>query len=239
MLNVPTPHNAARPGDIAKTVLMPGDPLRAKRIADTFLQDPVCFNTVRGALGYTGLWQGVPVSVMASGMGCPSIGIYSYELYHGYGVERILRIGSAGALQEDLTLGSLVLALGACTDSNYAAQFRLPGAFAPTASYPLLSAAAQAAAQRGIPVQVGNVVTSDAFYHADPTASQRWKDMGVLCVEMETAALYLNAAHAGKQALALLTISDHLFRPEALSALERQNNLTEMIQVALDTAVSP
>lgn len=239
MLNVPTPHNAAQRGDIAKTVLMPGDPLRAKMIAETFLETPVCFNTVRGALGYTGTWKGVPVSVMASGMGCPSIGIYSYELYHGYGVERILRIGSAGALQDDLTLGSLVLALGACTDSNYAAQFHLPGTFAPTASYPLLSAAVQAAAQRGIPVQVGNVVTSDAFYNADPTASDRWKGMGVLCVEMETAALYLNAAEAGKQALALLTISDHIYRPEALSALERQNNLTEMIQVALDTAVTP
>lgn len=238
MISVPTPHNAAQKGEIAPTVLMPGDPLRAKMIAETFLDNAVCFNSLRGALGYTGTYRGTQVSVMASGMGMPSMGIYSYELFHGYGVERILRIGSAGALQEDLKPGDLVLAMSACTDSNYAAQFRLPGAFAPTASYPLLAAAVQAAEAQGIPAQVGSVVTSDAFYGADPSCNDRWRRMGVLCVEMETAALYLNAAYAGKEALSLLTISDHLYRPEALSALERQNNLTDMIQVALDTALA-
>lgn len=238
MLNVPTPHNDAQKGQIAKTVLMPGDPLRAKMIAENFLEKPVRFNAVRDALGYTGTWQGVPISVMSSGMGCPSIGIYAYELYHGYGVENILRVGSAGALQDDLKVGDLVLAQGACTDSNFAAQYNLPGVFAPIASYDLLAIAVHCAELCGIPARVGNVVTTDFFYNADSTAPERWRDMGVLCTEMETAALYMAAAYAGKRALSLLEISDHMFRHESMSALQRQNDLTDMILTALDTAAA-
>ena len=233
-MSIPTPHNHAKKSEIAKTVLMPGDPLRAKYIAETYLENPVCFNTVRNMLGYTGTYKGKTVSVMGAGMGMPSMGIYSYELYHFYDVDKIIRIGSAGGLQDDVNVMDIVIAMGACTDSNYAAQFRLPGTFAPTASYDLVARAAQEAAKQGTKVKVGNVVSSDAFYNANPDASAAWRSMGVLCVEMECAALYMNAARAGKQALGILTISDHIFKDDALSAEERQTSFNKMMEIALE-----
>lgn len=236
MAAVPTAHNAAKEGEIAKTVLLPGDPLRAKFIADTYLEDVTCFNTVRNMLGFTGTYHGKRVSVMGSGMGMPSIGIYSYELYHFYEVERIIRIGSAGGISDKVKLRDLVIGMGASTNSNYAAQYNLPGTFAPLADYGLLRRAVEAAEEAGIPVAVGNILSSDVFYHADKTFNDRWKEMGVLCVEMEAAALYLNAAYAGKQALCMLTISDHLYTGEALPAEERQTSFHDMMQVALELA---
>lgn len=233
-MNTPTPHNAAQPGDIAQKVLMPGDPLRARHIADTFLDHVRCFSTVRNMLGFTGEYRGKPVSVMGSGMGMPSIGIYSYELFNFYDVESIIRVGSAGALADDLHVMDIVIAMGACTNSNYAAQYKLPGTFAPIADYDLLSRAVEAAKAHGTPVAVGNVLSSDVYYNADPTASELWRGMHVLAVEMEAAALYFNAIRSGKKALAILTISDHLFRPEALSAVERQIGFSKMMEIALD-----
>ena len=232
MGNTPTPHNGAKLGEIAKTVLMPGDPLRAEMIAKTYLEEPVCFNTVRNMLGYTGKYHGRAISVMGGGMGMPSIGIYSYELFHFYGVDRIIRIGSAGGIQDDLKLMDVVVGLGACTDSNYAHQYQLPGTFAPIASYELVEKAVQVAREQGTPVRVGNILSSDVFYHE--IGSEPWKKMGVLCVEMEAAALYMNAARAGKQALCLLTVSDHLYREEALTAEERQNSFHSMMKIALE-----
>ena len=234
---VPTPHNSAKVGDIAKTVLMPGDPLRSKFIAETYLEQATLVNDVRGVQGYTGLWKGVPVTVMASGMGVPSIGIYSWELYSQYGVESIIRVGSAGALQEDLHLMDIVLAQGACTDSNYAHQFALPGTFAPIADYDLLRTAVDCAKEAGIGVRVGNLLTTDNFYDDGSDSPDPWKKMGVLAVEMETAGLYMNAARLGKRALTICTVSDHLYRPEQLTAQERQNAFHQMITLALDTAV--
>ena len=236
MSKVPTPHNAAKMGDIAKTVLMPGDPLRAKFIAETYLEDVTCFNTVRNMFGYTGTYHGKRVSVMGSGMGMPSIGIYSYELYHFYDVEQIIRIGSAGAISDDIKLRDLVIGMGVSTNSNYAAQYNLPGTYAPLADFGLIRKAVEAAEAKQIPVAVGNVLSSDVFYHADPTFNDKWKKMGILCVEMESAALYLTAANAGKKALCLLTISDHLYTGEALSAEERQTSFREMMEVALEIA---
>lgn len=231
-----TAHNAAQKGEIAKTVLLPGDPLRAKFIADTYLEKVSCFNTVRNMLGFTGTYQGKQVSVMGSGMGMPSLGIYSYELYHFYDVDRIIRIGSAGGISDKVKLRDLVIAMGASTNSSYAAQYNLPGTFAPIADYDLLCRAVGIAEARKVPVAVGNVLSSDVFYHADATFNDRWKQMGILCVEMEAAALYLNAAYAGKQALCMLTISDHLYTGEALSPEERQTSFHEMMQVALELA---
>ena len=231
-----TPHNAAEPGAIAKTVLMPGDPLRAKFVAETYLENPVCFNTVRNMLGFTGTYHGKPVSVMGSGMGMPSIGIYSYELFHFYNVDRIIRIGTAGGIADGVQLRDVVVGVGACTDSNYAAQFRLPGTFAPIASFRLAEKAVQAARRLGVPVRAGNVLSSDLFYGDDETSLETWKKMGVLAVEMESAALYMNAARAGKEALCLLTISDCPLRGEALSAEERQTSFTQMMEIALETA---
>lgn len=233
----PTPHNAARPGEIAPVVLMPGDPLRAKLIAETYLDHPVCYNEVRGMLGYTGSYRGVPVSVQGSGMGCPSIGIYSYELFAFYGVETILRIGSAGALSDDLDIGDLVIAQAACTDSNYPAQYGLPGTFAPIGDYRLIRKAEEIAAGKQLNCRVGNVLTSDCFYVEDNTALSRWREMGVLAVEMECAALYCNAARLGKRALGLLTISDCPFKGTASSAEYRQKALGNMIETALEVAV--
>lgn len=235
---IPTPHIAAKKEDIAKTVLMPGDPLRAKFIAETFLENPVLINNVRGVQGHTGTWKGVPVTVMASGMGIPAIGIYSYELYNFYDVENIIRIGSAGAMRDDLKLMDIVAGQAACTDSNFAHQFELNGTYAPIADYTLLSRCVAAAKERGIDMKVGNILSSDNFY--SPTGlddSTKWRDMGVLAVEMEAAGLYMNAARAGKRALCICTISDHLYRSEALSSEERQLSLTQMIEIALDTAV--
>ena len=231
-----TPHNAAEPGAIAKTVLMPGDPLRAKFVAETYLENPVCFNTVRNMLGFTGTYHGKPVSVMGSGMGMPSIGIYSYELFHFYNVDRIIRIGTAGGIADGVQLRDVVVGVGACTDSNYAAQFRLPGTFAPIASFRLAEKAVQAARRLGVPVRAGNVLSSDLFYGDDETSLETWKKMGVLAVEMESAALYMKAARAGQEALCLLTISDCPLRGEALPAEERQTSFTQMMEIALETA---
>ena len=234
MSMAPTPHNGAKPGDIAKKVLMPGDPLRAKYIAETYLEDPVCFNTVRNMFGFTGKYKGKEVSVMGGGMGMPSIGIYSHELYHFYDVDQIIRIGSAGAMQDDVNLMDVVIGMGACTNSNYAHQYQLPGTFAPIASYNLLSRAVEAAGELGIPVHVGNILSSDIFYNDTPNVSDVWRKMGVLCTEMEAAALYCNAARAGKEALCILTISDHLYRDEALSAEDRQLSFNNMMKIALE-----
>ncbi len=230
---IPTPHNNAKKGDIAKKVLMPGDPLRAKYIAETYLEDPVCFTTVRNMFGYTGTYKGEKVSVMGSGMGMPSMGIYSYELYNFYDVEKIIRIGSAGALQDDVNVMDVVIAMSACTDSNFAGQYHLPGTFAPTASYSLLERAVEVAKEQGTPVRVGTVVSADAFYNDDPESAKAWRKMGVLCTEMECAALFMNAARAGKEALGILTISDHIFRDEAISAEERQTSFNKMMEIAL------
>ena len=210
---MPTPHNSAKKGDFAKTVLMPGDPLRAKFIAETFLDEPKLVNNVRGVQGYTGTYKGVPVSVMASGMGMPSIGIYSYELFTQYDVESIIRVGSAGALQKDLKLGDVVAGMGACTNSNYAAQYGLGGTFAPIADFQLLSAAVESAKELGVRMDVGNLYSSDTFYDAS-NPSLKWADMGVLAIEMEAAALYCNAAYTKKRGLSLCSISDNILTGE-------------------------
>ena len=236
-MSVPTPHITAKVGEIAKTVLMPGDPLRSKFIAETFLENPVLVNNVRGVQGYTGTWKGVPVTVMASGMGIPAIGIYSWELYSEYGVENIIRIGSAGALQDDLHVMDIVVAQGACTDSNFAHQFALGGTFAPIADYELMSTAIKAAEAKGITPRVGNIVSSDNFYNDGSDSSDCWRKMGVLAVEMEAAGLYMNAARLGKRALCICTISDHIYLSEILSAEERQTSFKDMMEIALDTAV--
>ena len=244
MLTTPTPHISARPGDFGKTVLMPGDPLRSKFIAENFLENPVLVNNVRGVQGYTGYYKGVKVSVMASGMGMPAIGIYSHELYNGYGVENIIRVGSAGAIQEHIKLYDLVIAQGACTDSNFAAQFHLPGTFAPIASYALLRAAVDAAQAHGAVYHVGNVNSSDVFYgdHAGVPEGldsvYGLKKMGVLALEMEAAALYMNAARYGKRALCICTVSDHVLTGELTTSQERQTAFTTMMKVALDVAVA-
>lgn len=236
MSNVPTPHNGAKEGEIAKTVLMPGDPLRAKFIAETYLTDAVCFNTVRNMLGYTGMYHGKRVSVMGGGMGIPSVGIYTYELFNFYGVENIIRIGSAGGIADNVHVRDVVIGMGACTNSNYAAQYNLPGTFAPVASYDLLKSAAAAAEKLNVHAVVGNVLSSDTFYDDNADALSAWKKMGVLAVEMEAAALYMNAARAGKNALCLLTISDCPFTGESLSAQERQTGFTQMMEIALAIA---
>lgn len=234
---MPTPHIEAPEGAYAKTVLMPGDPLRAKFIAQTFLADAVQVNGVRGMLGFTGTYRGAPVSVQGSGMGCPSMGIYSHELYHFYGVENIIRIGTAGSIREDLTLGSLCIALASCTDSHYAAQYRLPGVFAPAASYALVRRAVDVAEAKGVTTAVGSVLTSDIFYNDVPNIDD-WRKMGVMALEMESAALYCNAARAGKNALAMFTISDEILTGRAHSSQERQTAFTAMMEVALETAVT-
>lgn len=233
----PTPHIQAMPEDFGKVVLMPGDPLRAKFIAETYLEAPRLVNSVRGINGYTGRFQGETLSVMASGMGIPSIGIYSYELYNFFGVEAILRVGSAGALQDDVRLMDILLGMGASTDSAYAEQFRFPGHFAPIADYDLLELATDACRERNSRFHVGNLISTDSFYNDNPDANGRWRQMGILAVEMEAAGLYMNAARAGKRALAICTVSDHIFRQEALSAEKRQTGFAEMIEVALETAV--
>lgn len=235
-MSTPTPHNAAHEGQIAPFVLMPGDPLRAKKLAETYLEGVEQFNTVRNMFGFTGTFEGIRVSVMGSGMGMPSIGIYSYELYNFYGVESIVRIGTAGALVPEAQLKDIVLGMGACTDSNYASQFGAPGTLAPIADFELLRGAADAAAELGYPVRVGNVVSSDVFYNDDPSVNERWAHMGALAVEMESAALYLNAMRARKRALTILTITDQLTSDEHLGATERQEGLTRMMDVALKLA---
>lgn len=235
MRNIPTPHNSANIDDFAKTVLMPGDPLRAKFIAENFLEDPVLVNGVRGINGYTGMHNGKIVSVMASGMGIPSIGIYSYELFNFYNVENIIRIGSAGAISDEVNLRDIVIGQGACTNSNYASQFNLPGTYAPIASYKLLKQAVDFAQDAGVNYKVGNLFSSDTFYD-DAASLSDWRKMGVLAVEMESAALYMNAARAGKNALCICTISDCPFTGESCTAEERQNTFTDMMEIALKIA---
>ena len=237
MAAFPTPHINATPDDFAKTVLMPGDPLRSKFIAENFLEDAKLINNVRGIQGYTGTYKGTRVSVMASGMGIPSIGIYSYELFNFFGVENIIRIGSAGSINMDVKVRDIVFAMGASTNSNYARQFQLPGTFAPVADFDLMSVAVGQARELGARYHVGNILSSDTFYDAQADANDRWIKMGLLCIEMETAGLYMNAAHAGKRALGLFTVSDHILTQEALSAEERQNSFTQMMEIALKTAV--
>ncbi len=232
---IKTPHIACAKEDIAKTVLMPGDPLRAKFIAETLLKDAKLFNNIRGIQGYTGTYEGKRVSVMASGMGMPSIGIYSYELYNKFGVENIIRIGSAGGIHADLKLRDIVVALSACTNSNYASQYNLPGTFAPTASYRLVKAAVDEGERRGSRMMVGTILSSDTFYD-DSNSLGDWRKMGVLAVEMEAAALYCNAARAGKNALCMCTISDLPFTGEECTAEERQNTFLDMMHIALAIA---
>ena len=240
----PTPHIDAKPEDFAPTVLMPGDPLRSKFIAENFLAEPRLVNNVRGVQGYTGSWRGVPVTVMASGMGMPSIGIYSYELFNFFGVENILRVGSAGAIGMHIHVRDVLLGQGACTTSRYAHNFRLPGDFAPIADWKLLSTAARIAEEMGLTYHVGNLLSSDVFYNdmegmrPEDLPAARWAQMGVMAIEMEAAALYMNAARAGKRALAICTVSDHVITGESLPALERQNSFTEMMELSLRVAAS-
>lgn len=230
-----TPHNSAEKGDIAKTVLMPGDPLRAKFIAENFLENPVCYNQVRGMLGYTGTYRGVRISVQGSGMGMPSMAIYSYELFNEYDVDNIIRIGTAGALPDNVNIRDIVIAMSASTNSNYASQYGLAGTYAPTASYRLLSEAVKAVEKFKLPHHVGNVLSSDTFYDESGSLAQ-WKKMGVLAVEMETASLYMNAVRSGKNALGIFTVSDCPFRNLETTAEERQTSFTDMMKVALETA---
>ena len=240
-----TPHfNVLSPIGFGKTVLMPGDPLRAKLIAETFLEDRVLVNNVRGVNGYTGYYKGVKVSVMATGMGMPAMGIYSHELFTQFGVENIIRVGSAGSIQEHIKLYDLVIGQGACTDSNWASQFHLPGTFAPIASWELLTEAVKAAEAHGARYHVGNLSSSDVFY-GDHTGVPEGLDsvyglkkMGVMALEMESAALYMNAARYGKRGLCICTISDHVLTGEATTAEQRQNSFTTMMKVALDVAVA-
>ena len=231
----PTPHIAAKPGDFAETVLMPGDPLRSKFIAETFLENPVLVNNTRGVQGYTGTYKGKRVSVMASGMGMPSIGIYSYELFNFYDVKNIIRVGTAGVVRPDLKVRDIVIGQGACTNSSFVNQFDLPGTFAPICSYELLKKAVDAAEKLGVTPVVGNLYSSDAFYD-DSMGLSKWQKMGVLAVEMEAAALYMNAARAGKNALAICTISDNPFTGEVTTAEERQMTFTKMMEIALEIA---
>lgn len=234
MAKYPTPHINATPADFAPTVLMPGDPLRAKFIAENFLDNAKLVNNVRGIQGYTGAFEGTRVSVMASGMGMPSIGIYSYELFNFFDVQNILRVGSAGAYSSDLRVRDIVLGMGACTNSNYAEQYGLPGTFAPIADWELLRTCADTADEMGLRCHVGNILSSDTFYRDDDSVSS-WLKMGVLATEMEAAALYMNAARCGKRALAICTVSDHLVTGEATTAEERQTSFTDMMELALKT----
>ena len=235
-MTIPTPHIAAKKGDFAKTVLMPGDPLRAKFIAENFLSGAELVNNLRGVQGYTGYYKDKRVSVMASGMGQPSIGIYSHELFNFYDVENIIRVGSCGCFDKDLHVRDIILAMGACTNGNYAAQFALPGTFCPIADFGLLEKAVRECEKNGIRYKTGNVLSSDMFYD-DANSGMQWTKMGVLGVEMEAAALYMNAARAGKKALAVLSVSDSfVYTDENLSGEEREKSFTDMIKVALEIA---
>ncbi|MDO4169248.1 MAG: purine-nucleoside phosphorylase [Lachnospiraceae bacterium] len=236
MGNIPTPHNEANKDQIAKTVLMPGDPLRAKFIAETFLENVICINTVRNMFGYTGEYQGKKVSVFGSGMGMPSIGIYSYELFNFYDVDQIIRIGSAGTISPKADLRDVVIGIGACTNSNYGHQFNLPGTFAPIADFELARKAVETGERLGIHTVAGNVLSSDTFYSDLEDPNGNWKKMGVLCIEMEAAALYMNAARAGKKALGMFTISDSLLDGRSLSSKQRETTFTDMMKIALEIA---
>ena len=239
----PTPHINATPEDFAKTVLMPGDPLRSKFIAENFLEDAKLVNSVRGINGYTGFYNGKKVSVMASGMGMPSIGIYSFELFNFFGVDNIIRVGSAGAVDRNINVRDIVIGMGASTNSNYASQYHLPGTFAPICSYKMLKVCTETADEMNVKYHVGNLLSSDVFYNDEKDlpdnfkSAESWGKMGVMAVEMEAAALYMNAARSGKSALAICTISDHIVKGDSLPAEERQNSFTEMMELALRTAV--
>ena len=237
MNNTPTPHIGAKYGEIAETVIMAGDPLRAKMMAEKYLDNPIQFNNVRGMLGFTGTHAGKRVSVMGHGMGIPSIGIYSYELYNFYGVKTIIRVGSAGSIHKDLHIGDIAIAMGACTNSSFAMQYGLTGTFAPIADFDMLTTAVSVCKEKGSIYHAGNVLSSDTFYDDDATSNQKWIKLGVIGVEMEAAALYMNAARCGKSALAMCTVSDHLLKNQAITASERQISFTEMIEIALETAV--
>ncbi|HJC78036.1 MAG TPA: purine-nucleoside phosphorylase [Candidatus Alistipes merdipullorum] len=232
MAKVPTPHIGAREGEIADRVIMAGDPLRAKFMAERFLENPVQYNAVRGMLGFTGTYKGKRVSVQGHGMGMPSIGIYSYELFNFYGVKRIIRTGSAGSINAGVKMGDVVIGMGSCTDSNYASQYGLPGTFAPIADFGLVRAAVEKAEELGVRYKVGNILASDFFYGDDADSWKQWQKMGVLAVEMEAAALYMNAARCGGEALCICTISDSLITGEACSAEERQTSFTNMMDIA-------
>ena len=232
MAKVPTPHIGAQHGEIAPTVIMAGDPLRAQFMAENFLENPVQFNNIRGMLGFTGTYNGKRVSVMGHGMGIPSIGIYTYELYNFYGVETIIRVGSAGAYSKDLHIGDLILAQGACTDSCYGRQYNLAGTFAPIGDFDLIRRAADECEKRGIRYKVGNVLSTDIFY-SDTPVIDGWIKMGVLGVEMEASALYMNAARCGKRALVICTVSDHVITGEETTSEERRTAFTDMMEVAL------
>ena len=234
MSAIPTPHIGAREGEIAERVIMAGDPLRAKFMAETFLESPVQYNAVRGMLGYTGMYKGKRVSVQGHGMGMPSIGIYTYELFNFYGVKRIIRTGSAGAYDADLELGDVVIGIGACTDSNYAAQYNLQGTFAPVADFAMARAAVEKSESMGIRYKAGNLLSSDVFYGDSADGWKAWQKMGVLAVEMEAAALYMNAARSGNEALCICTISDSRVHGTACSAEQRQTSFTNMMEIALD-----
>ena len=237
-MNYPTPHINAKPGDFAKTVLMPGDPLRSKFIAENFLTDARLVNNVRGVQGYTGSYDGKKVSVMASGMGMPSMGIYSYELFNVFGVENIIRIGSCGALSERVRIRDIIIGMGACTNSNFASQYRLNGTFAPICDFELMSRAVSECERLGARFHVGNIVSTDTFYSADQTLNAQFAGMGVLGAEMEAAALYMTAAYSKKRALAICTVSDHILTGEATTAAERETSFTHMREVALKTAAA-
>lgn len=231
-----TPHNQANPGEIAKTVLMPGDPLRAKFLANTYLENVKEFNTVRNMLGYTGTYRGKEVSIMGSGMGMPSMGIYCHELYSQYGVENIVRIGSCGSLKEDIKLRDIIIVQGACTDSNFAHQYQLPGTYSAISSFDLLEKAVNKAREKDAVFHVGNVISSDVFYHADKDSSAKWASMGCLGVEMESYALFATAAYFNKKAITLLTVSDSLVSDEITTAEEREKTFTTMMEIALEIA---
>lgn len=233
MSKTPTPHIGAQKGEIAETVIMAGDPLRAKFMAEKFLDNPVQFNNVRGMLGFTGTHNGKLVSVMGHGMGIPSIGIYTYELYNFYDVNTIIRVGSAGSINENLNVGDLVVAMGACTNSNYGAQYEMPGTFAPIADFALVRGAVGACERFGYKYKVGNVLSSDTFY-TENAHNDKWMSMGVLAIEMEASALYMNAARAGRRALVILTVSDNVLTGEATTAEERQTTFTRMMDVAFE-----
>ncbi len=227
---------AADEAQVAKAILMPGDPLRAQYVAEHYLENPVCFNTVRNMLGYTGTYKGKKISVMGHGMGVPSVGIYSYELYQFFGAETIIRIGSAGGIGDGVHVRDVVIALGASTNSHFADQYRFPGQLCATADYGLLKDAVAAAERLGVRADVGQVFTADQFYNDNPDAGAMYRKFGILALEMETAGLYWTAQRLGKRALSILTISDHIFTGEALNAQERQDSFHEMMEIALETA---
>lgn len=231
-----TPHNQASLGEIAKTVLMPGDPLRAKFLAETYLQNVKQFNSVRNMFGYTGTYKGKEISIMGSGMGMPSIGIYSYELFNQYGVENIIRIGSCGSFKEEVHLRDVIIVQGCCTDSNFAHQYELPGTYSAISDYSLLERAVDQAKKMNINYHVGNILSSDIFYHADQGTVEKWASMGCLGVEMESYALFATAAYLNKKALTLLTVSDSLVSNEKTSAQEREKTFTAMMEIALEIA---